>query len=539
MRGRVSRALRSVARTFSASIEVKPKPSVPILYNDFSGGFDSRDETEDTPPNSSKDMLNMEVSRKGRLIRAPGTTELESFAGKTVTQLAVHASFDDRSELIVFAPPYVGWRESGATTWQNAGLPLGRPYDWTNYGGTFVFANAEDKVFTREPRTAAVVEQPKIPIAHTYTEFAGRLFAGACIIDGNYEPLGLRWNSTSGAAEDFEGTGSGFELLINAGSYGDRIVAIRAMNLDFVAILCRHNIWIGRRTGVADRPADPQPRVGGVGTVNVLVAHLTPKGIMFLSDDGVRAFDGNQAPVVSAQINANLLPLDYTKIDSYSASYNPINNRYYLYTPTETWIYDIEFGRWYKRSIIVKSGTIFPPQFPGTLWSGLAGQTWAMLAGQRWADLAPQESDLIDMIFLGNNGVLDLISSELYGAVTNYGAAMATPKWTFSRRSGNNLADQFTISNCFYEYAGAGTLRVYAPDHEGNDSLILTQVLQNSAVVKTVNLPFIHTGKGIGLSRIEYAAGSLETAKIEAHAKHRGRRVEVALPDAPVLASDF
>lgn len=408
-----------------------------IKYKDFSGGYDSMLARESIGANESPSCLNMMVSDKNRLVRLPGTTLFETL-DQAATQVALHASLSNRSELVFFAAPYFGYKSSGLTTWFDAGLSASGPFGYANYGGTFIFSNGI-KVYGREPDQEDLTEldKTKAVVAHTYASFAGRIFGGHAIIAGNMEPMGIAWNGSDADALDHSGPDSGFELLIDEMSSADRIMKLVPMGLDFMAILCRKSIWLGRRTGISARPSDFQTRVAGVGNISATTAHPTEKGVLFLSDDGVRLFDGNNAPVVSTKINGDLLPLDIDNLDKYSASFNPFTKLYYLHTPTNTWIYELSHDRWFKSSLITRGGVVFPTQFARKRWSDLVG-TWAMQTGT-WADFAPYEGNDINQLFLSSDGLR--IDSEDMDSENYFGVAMESPEWLLKAEEGTNHRD--------------------------------------------------------------------------------------------------
>src|SRR5690606_18505289 len=112
------------------------------------------------------------------------------------------------------------------------------------------------------------------------------------------------------------------------------------------------------------------------GTVNEETCAVTRFGVIFLSDSGVYLFDGNNAILISKQINQELLPLNLDEVDSYTAFYDPFSKRYFLFTPTGTWIYDLDYTRWYRRSMIAKAAGVLAEQFDKITWGELTG-TWA------------------------------------------------------------------------------------------------------------------------------------------------------------------
>lgn len=492
-----------------------------LTYDSFAGGYDARDNREDTQRNSSPYALDTEVDSKDRITRGPGTSLMEVLANPA-TQLGLHASLSNRAELIMFAPPFFGYRGPGLTNWIDAGLPSGRPYAWTNFGGTLIFSNGKGGVYARQAGDNSIETLAEAPAARAYASFAARAVAGYAVIEGNYEPLGVRWSAANSDYADWTGTGSGFELLINDMSAGDKIMAMRTMGLDFMAIAMRRSLWVGRRTGLALRPIDFQPRVPGIGTVSAETCRATPLGMIFLSDTGVYIFDGNTATMVSAQINPDLLPLEYNRLEEYSGSYDPIQKRYHLMTPTGTWILDFDYQRWYRRSVIARGMVPFAEQFSSQTWGMLVGD-WAGQAPLTWADYAPEEGELAAPVYLGSRGVDMAIEEEDYDSEVVFNLPM-TPVWELPLTESQRANYLNTLKMIMVQHVGAGTLRLATTNIEGQYELLVEEQLLNASYPNLVEIHVIDTGKGVGL-RIEYGTGKPKISRIQLVALPRGPRI--------------
>lgn len=494
-----------------------------LTFADFSGGYVSG--TKDAiPKNASGNSLDIEVDRKGRLVRVPGTSELELIAGRTLSQVALHASLSQGSELLFFDPPFIGVRSSGATAWQDVGLPASTEhFTWANFGSTLIFGNGRLGTYARQPRSNAIVLLDGAPAASTYASFAGRVYAGRAIIDGNREDLGLHWSASNSDYTDWKSLGSGFELLIDDMSVGDRIVALRAMNLDFMMIGCRRSIWIAKRTGLSSRPADFQPRVPGLGFVNEQTVRVTRFGVLGLSDLGVALFDGNQASIVSEQINAELLPLDMSQLDRYSGAYNPDMAHYYLFTPTGTWTFDLERQRWAKRSLIARTGVTFAGQVAGKRWQDLTG-TWGEQVGT-WEDYGARETNDSQFFLINSAAGGTSVSVEDLASSSNFGTPML-PRWELPLADGKYLNQLLTTQRVALRYEGQGHINLWLPDIDGVMQLRGTaRNLVNSSFPRTKTLFGITTGLGAS-AMLEFVDGSLKLSKIALAVLERGPRIE-------------
>lgn len=480
---------------------------IPIEFASFAGGYNSSDRREDIQAIGSPDCVDVEVDSKDRLIRAPGVLGVEDLTPHDVKAVVPHTSMDFRSELLFFAPPFIGVKADGATVWTDVGLDVNyeSEFAWTNFAGVLILTNGIT-TYARKFKEAKLEELDEMPVARSYASFAGRAFALAPFIAGSRELMALSWSSANSDYKNWTGIGSGHEFLITETVAGDYGVALRPMGLDFMAVFLRRSIWTARRTGLRDRPADLRPVVLGIGAVNEDVCRTTMQGVVFLSDTGVYLFDGNRETHISAQIDNDLLDLDYDNLDKYKGFYQVKTNRYFLLTPTETWVYDFKYQRWYRWSMVAEFGVEFAPQLPSTTWADLLGQSWADLAGTRWSDFAGREGQRLDTYFVGEVAGEDILGKVDSAVETFFGAAQ-TPRWDFVQMEGRPVDMMLTTKRIFLEYVGSGQVALSLPDEEANFELAVEQVLNNFVEPHLTRIPIIKTGRGAGL-RLEIAAGS-------------------------------
>jgi hypothetical protein len=495
-------------------MEILPTDKI-LTFNDFKGGYDTSTSRQTVDPNASPYSEDIEVSRRNYLIRAPGTVLFQDKEDQEISQIMVHANLENRAELLLFAPPFMGIIQDGFVEWYDYELDGSKPYISTNFAGTLIFSNNVGKPWVRQAESSTIERAETIPSAVSYATFASRVFAFGTVIEGTLEPMGVRWSAANSNYEDWEGIGAGDELLIDEMIAGDRCIAARTMGFDFMAIINRNSIWIARRTGVPRRPADFQPRVPGVGAINEAVCRTSRFGVTFLHDTGVYLFDGNSAVMVSEEINADLLPLDYTQLNKYSAIYNPLNKRYYLHTPTETWVWDIEYKRWFKRSLVATQSVLFAKQFAVTTWEEATG-TWGEKT-EVWADFSPQQ---------GNERVLHLADSvyqESNESDVVLGAEIS-PRWDFSAADGNLQVDLFTVKGFIIRYIGSGRIEFYTNDGTGDLVAIAEADLELASTPRAVKIHGIHTGLGAGLG-ISILSGNVEIISTQVIVLERSSRV--------------
>ena len=512
------------ARWGSGSQVAQIPQRVPLTYSDFSGGYNSAPGEEDGPPNSSPNCQDILISKSNRLIRMPGGTAPTALANIMAYEMVVHQSLQNIGELVFFGPPKIAVLSNAGLVVTDIGLPNSDElFRWALYGETLVFTNGRGKVYTREP-SSAPVESDSIPMGKTFGVLSSRLFVGGAVIEGEYQPMGMIWNASDVDVQDFSGPGAGNEILISDAAHGDAIIAVRMMNLDLMGILCKQSIWIGRRTQDPYRPAAYEPRIMGVGGLHDRACIVTPLGLTYLSETGLRAFDGNSSIVISAQINNELLPLDFDQINDYRLNYDYKRNWIYLHTPFRTWILDIEYQRWYQMAVSgIVDSVIWKEQLSGTTWDDLLtqGLTWDDLLNSSWSSLGRRESGWGAPLFLRRTPTTpyywtEVSNSEVWPSLPPAAAVAQVPKWEVRHKEGQYDNTIVTYNAVIIKYAGAGDVRLYLPDNEGKPVPVFRQTLSApvGGVLRTIKVPLIWSGKG-ATAALELVSGQLEIAKFQ------------------------
>jgi hypothetical protein len=473
-------------------------PAIPPLHLlDFTKGYSSEVPSEVLPDGFASRLRDMEITRNGRLIRAPGTTSIETLS-RIPERAVLHAGFAKASELVFVDPPYVGIKYSGATTWYDVGIPQA-DYAFANYGGVLLMSGGVGGLYSRLPRQAGVTLVAGAQPAKTIALFAARVVLGGTYIGGVFEPMGLAW---SDAESDFTGwntgAGAGFEILISDQQYSDRIVALRPLGFDTLAILTRRSLWIGRPTGDRDRPIDPKPRLEGVGCVVETAVASTEFGVVLLSDDGVRLFDLNGAQVISEQINADILPIDESQLGMYRIGYNPASKRLYLHTPTNIWVMDLLKRRWYQWSTRHDMSVVFPVQTAPPTWDSMVGLTWDQVAGA-WDDQLGSERGMPSYFVTGT----ELVKED--SAATQALGVLLLPNYQSPIRLLDQAQGLLQAQKVELIHEAVGTVTIQLPGINGQFEDVRTVVLGAGPHSR---IPiFSHTGIGLGLG-VRYEAGS-------------------------------
>jgi hypothetical protein len=453
---------------------------ITINYTGFRSGLMLSDRPGDVPIGFYTMAQDVETNRSDIIQRSPGVTQVE-VSPYDLAWLAIHPSLDFQSALIAFSAPYLGVKEEGAFIWTDEGLDAeGDAWVAAVYGDILLFSNGI-KGYARNFDTKAVDEVADMPGAATLFVAFGRVFAGGTSAAiGEYNPLAMIWTGVTGDYRDWTGAGSGAELLLTDVPQGDRIVAGRIMSYDLVAVLNRRSIWIGSRTGLLANPALFQQRLVGVGCVAEPTAKTTEGGVTFLSDEGVRHFDGQEARIISGPINAELLPIDFDQINRYRSLWDGTRRRYLLTTPQGLYIYQFptsEYpqGAWFKRTIQATNLVAFADQIADLTWDTYGERSWVD-AGESWRELGtPEQSGPPRLYFISGSvlGVEDPVAVTNFGIPTN---PLFTPRPN-EQPAVDNPDRIFLTKRFLLEYKGSGTIEFIAVDEAGIAKLVHTEVL--------------------------------------------------------------
>lgn len=548
MPSRYGRLFGLAHRDFGPGAKVPELPDfVPIRFDSFAGAFNVGDAEEGIPAQASSDALDIEVNRRDSLIKAPGTVAYETFdETRTPEQIALFVGLSLAQEIILFDAPALGIKKSAATAALWTDIPgvvvdAEAKFFWTTFADFFVFSNGLGSVYTHQIGSDVVVADPLIPNGSAFMVIAARLFVGAPVIDGVKQPMVVAWSGILGYNKfDYvNDLGSGFEPLISDQSEGDAIVAMRAMGLDFAAIICRNSVWIGRRTGDLDRPLAFEPRTTGKGCVAAATVRTVLGGVMYLSSEGLELFDGNESKHVSNLIDDDLLPLDYDNIDKYNSAYNSTSQRYYLFTPTVTYLLDLKYGRWYKRSLVAKGAVPFAETLPSTPWSAMVG-SWTEHF-ESWLTLLGTASELPSTIFLGvDDDHFYALHRENYPSYQNFGVNFR-PRWNSLLVDSPNVDYLVTTQKVHVRYKESGELDLWLP----NLAEIMTKITSVPLILSmSAPRPTLTTKKVVftGLTSgfmLEILTGLPEISLIELRVLPRGPRIQAAPALAPEDFFDF
>lgn len=442
----------------------QPAPTEEIIYKSWQHGLITSASPETIPADSAQQAIDVRISRNDSLMRMEGISLSADNTPHSMLYLFQHASLDFSTELVVIDPPYVGHRSVGAWTFDNNGIAASGEKGWValDVAGTLLFSNGTTATYSRQPGGVVVTDLSADIIADTFATSFGRVFAGAYTdpISG-YQSLGVFWNGTGTPPEsDWASLNSGQELLLANQQEADRVIAMRAIGFDALAILTRKMIWMGYETGQANHPAAFRLRFPARGCVAEPTAVVCPYGVIALSDDGVVLINLNTAEIISTQINDSLIPLNYLQLSSYRATYDGKNDRYVLATPTGTWYYEFPRideltgigipGRWYFSSFVADSLVMFTDQNGNVFWNTVQG-TWAQQT-LTWAEMSVGELKAPPVLYFGSGTELGFEDSLSY----TYLGTPQNPIWV-TKQSSQHSSD--LVATVWFELEYRSTMQ--------------------------------------------------------------------------------
>ncbi len=504
--------------SLSSELAQELQPNI-LPYPDYKGGLNYQDAQQDLDAMFTQETRDVVITNKGRLKRAPGHLVIEELADSHVVQaLLIHPSLDFSVELLIIDGEYVGIKDGTGTTWIDASLPAGDGWVGITNGENILFTNGVNGIYTREYADSTIGLITDSPAGRTLANFAGRVWVGGPTVGGSFQAMGVYWSGASGLITDWLGIGAGAELLISNNLIDDRVQAMRPISFDLLAILCQRTVWVAIRTGDPYRPAEFEIRSQGVGCIAESTVQSTPLGVIFLSDDGVMLFDGNQVVSLSKAIDAVLLPVLTDAIAGYSSAYEAINARYWLFTPTESFCFEVTKGRWLRYRFVTTKGIAFSEQFASVTWESALG-LWSSYT-DTWADLETPAGT--ERLVLGYQDKLAVLSNSSDEYIDE---SEVRAEYEMIRRDGNTISGMFTTDRLFLRRTGAeAELEVHLPGNDGTNALVATRAIPNSSTEDVVELGLLHTGRGAG-GMIAWTDVSLEVSHVALRGLLRSKRI--------------
>ncbi len=479
------------------------------------------------------DIQNFAITDRDQLVRVPGIVADELLSGHPTQELFVLGNpATGLAELVMIDDEFLGVRLSDgtATTWTDMGYAVG-PVGWAScvHGDIMILSNGGGTATQyKQPLATATIPLSWGP-ARALMSFAGRVFAGG-VTDGSYIPMGILWTGSTSEPDDL-GPGSGFEELFDDTANGDQIVAMRSLGFDIAAIITRNALWVARRTGDANRPADFSPVAVGFGGISHAATVRVPAGVAYLSQSDVIVFDGNVPQSISVPINSAIFPLDTNRLEEYCLNYSESRNVLQVLTPVGLFEYSFRFNRWLKNTVtalrVVNTGTEFETLGGGGVIGEGEEGGWGFDWGFSWGETsmgggagAGAARPLDTAVYLKTGEAGGALGVEDVDALTFFGVPF-TPSVTLPVQQAQSTDMIVSCRRIIVGYQGAGgALQFYVPDADRAWVPAREIELAASSRSRTRSLSVRQAGKMLGV-RIDMELGSVVLERVQAEVEMR------------------
>ncbi len=317
-------------------------PSVPFSQRKSNGGLNSTSSPTSLEDNESSKLLNIDFDVTGQFHKRGGYTQLNTTAfnsgasfnglywfeksdgtkyllGTCGTKLGVATSltqtatpFTDRTGGLTFTAGnnnYQSFATMLDTVLGTNGVDL--PWQCVGSSNAIVIAGI-----------AGGGSAPTITTAKFVEVFSNYAFLANVTESGTYKGSRLYWSAidsiSSWSASDFREVGK---------NDGQVITGLKTLGSSLV-IFKRHSIWIANFTGDSDIPFVFQKTRSTVGCVSGYSIQEVENGLLFMADDGLYYFDGNNSFKISQRVKDTIATFNQNRFANVPSAYLLSGNRY-------------------------------------------------------------------------------------------------------------------------------------------------------------------------------------------------------------------
>jgi len=307
---------------------------VPISSKGFNGGLNDTASPLTVAANESSKLQNIDFDKFGSVVKRNGylninTTQLND--GAMITGLHWYMKRDGTDQLIVTCGDKVYtsllndsfydisgtslYDDEDRLLYDDSGVSFLNATAFSNYGSPlitpdalFQFITFLDKVFMTNGVDnplywdgTGVIQEMTLPtnIKHPkfIRQFMGYVFLADSEVNGVRQGSRLNWSTINSADVWLD---SDFAYI--SWNDGEDITGIEVLG-DRIVIFKDRSIWIGQFTGDVDIPFQFQRTQSHVGCVSGYSIQNVANSLVFMSEDGLYMFDGNQSQKLSNRIN--------------------------------------------------------------------------------------------------------------------------------------------------------------------------------------------------------------------------------------------
>ena len=278
----------------------------------------------------------MDYDKFGSVLKRSGYTALNTSAfnsGATWTSLHFLERQDGTDFLVGTCGDKIAKQDSFDGTWDDISAALtitagnDNKWHWVNFGDNMYGTNGIDLPLKWDGSGDAelwttVTDLTKAKYTETWENY---MFLGHVEVESTTHSTRLYWSCINEpetwTATDFNEIGF---------KDGDEITGVKALG-DRLVIFKQHSIWLAFFTGSSDIPFTFQKTQSDVGTVSSHSIQKVNNGLIFLSDDGVYFFDGNNSTKLSDKVNNTFNDtIKNSRLAQTVSGYQQTKNRYWL-----------------------------------------------------------------------------------------------------------------------------------------------------------------------------------------------------------------
>ena len=318
-----------------AGIDLTSK-SVPIGFNTFTGGLNSTANPLALKDGELSDVQNVDYNKFGSVLKRSGYSALNTSAfnsGATFTSLHFLEQQSGTDFIVGTCGDKIAKQDAFDGTWDDitGGLTItagnDNKFHWVNFGDNMYGTNGVDVPikWTGSGNAATwttVTDLTKAKYTETWQNY---LFLAHVVIDSVTHSTRLYWSCINEPE-----TWSTLDFNEIGFKDGDEITGIKALG-DRLVIFKQHSIWLAFFTGSSDIPFVFQKSQSDVGTVSSHSIQKVNNGLIFLSDDGLYFFDGNNSTKLSDKLNNTFSTvIKKSRMMQTVSGYQQTKNRYWL-----------------------------------------------------------------------------------------------------------------------------------------------------------------------------------------------------------------
>lgn len=311
-------------------------PSTSFGFRSFAGGLNSTANPLALRDGELREAQNIDYDKFGSALKRNGYTALNTSAFNSAATFTSHHFLEQQSGtdfLVATAGNKMAKQDAFDGTWDDITGALtitagnDNKFHWVNFGDDMYGSNNVDLPikWTGSGNAAlwtTVTGIEKVRYTETWQNY---LFIANVVLSSTTHSTRIYWSCINEpetwSALDFNEIGF---------KDGDEITGLKALG-DRLVIFKQHSIHLAFFTGSSDIPFTFQKTQSDVGTISSYSIQKVNNGLIFLSDDGLYFFDGNNSTKLSDKVNNTFAnTIKKSRLDQTVSGYQQTKNRYWL-----------------------------------------------------------------------------------------------------------------------------------------------------------------------------------------------------------------